>query len=503
MKSPSDATASPSDQAIAEPLKIAPGVEIDGIRVGEMLHKGGMAVIYAAHKAGIDAPLILKVPRLSHGEDPAAIVGFEMEMMILPRLSRGPHAPRVYQVGDFAAQPYILMERLDGPSLIAKLDVLPLPVDEVARIGASVADALAWLHRQNVIHLDIKPSNILIRPTGEAVLIDFGLSHHAELPDLIEEEFRLPYGTAPYIAPEQVLGVRTYRRSDIFALGSLMYFFATGVRPFGDPQSLKGLKERLWRDPAPPRALQKNIPPWFQEIVLRCLAPNPDDRTPTAAQLAFDLRHPEQITLTSRAEKLTRDGWLTMRRRRKNEALVREARKSAIVSKLSSAPIIAAAIDTRDADSALAEAMRATLQRALKDNPESRLACLNVLKQKAIGADETHDEAGRNRHVRRLVELKHWAAPMGLPEGRITFHVLEAINPADAILSYARVNHVDLIVLGARKESLQRRMLGSVSAEVAGHAPCSVTVVRTKNAIEAAAEALQAEEEVEAARATA
>jgi non-specific serine/threonine protein kinase/protein-serine/threonine kinase len=475
---------------------IRPGGEIDGIAIGSLLHKGGMALIYEARKPGIDAPLILKAPRLSHGEDPAAIVGFEMEMMILPRL-QGVHAPRIYQVGDFATQPYILMERLSSPSLIMRLGDLPLPVDEVVQLAARVADALASLHQQNVIHLDIKPSNIVFRSSGEAVLIDFGLSHHAELPDLIEEEFRLPYGTAPYIAPEQVLGVRTYRRSDLFALGCLMYFFATGVRPFGDPQSLKGLKRRLWEDPMPPRALKPDIPPWFQEIVLRCLEPNPEHRTPTAAQLAFDLRHPDQVALTGRSEKLKRDGWFAARKRRGNEALVRAARKSAIASKLSSAPIIAAAIDTREADSGLAAAMRATLLRSLKDNPESRLACLNVLKQKAIGVDETHDEAGHNRHVKRLVELKHWAAPMGLADGRITFHVLEAVNPAEAILTYARLNHVDHIVLGARKETFQRRLLGSVSAEVAGHAPCSVTVVRAKNAMEAAAEAIAAEELVD------
>ncbi len=109
------------------------------------------------------------------------------------------------------------------------------------------------------MHLDVKPSNIMFRPTGEAVLIDYGLAHHRALPDLMQEEFRLPYGTAPYMAPEQVLGIRSDQRSDLFALGALMYFFATGTRPFGDPQKLKGLKRRLWKDPVPPRKLNPDI----------------------------------------------------------------------------------------------------------------------------------------------------------------------------------------------------------------------------------------------------
>lgn len=461
------------------PQRLEPGVVIDGVTVGEVLHKGGMAILYAAHKDGLPTPAILKAPRLSHGEDPAAIVGFEMEMMILPRLT-GPHVPAVYGIGEFSRLPYILMEKIEGPSLYAKIDALPLPVEEVVRIGAAVADALASLHRQHVIHLDIKPSNIMVRPSGEMVLIDFGLSHHAELPDLIEEEFRLPYGTAPYMAPEQVLGVRTYRRSDVFALGSLMYFFATGVRPFGEPQGLAGLKRRLWEDPVPPQALNTAMPPWLQEIILRCLEPNPEDRLPTAAQLAFDLRHPQQTPLTARAHKMHRDSWFVRHQRKNNEAVVRAARKTAIQSKLNAAPIILAAVDSRAPHGPMAQAMRVAIARALDLSPDARLALVNVLRQKALGVDETHDDAGRSKHVSRLVALQDWAAPMRLRPGRATFHVLEAVNPADAILTYARANHVDHIIMGARKESLQRSLLGSVSAEVAGHAPCTVTVVRAR-----------------------
>ena len=81
------------------------------------------------------------------------------------------------------------------------------------------------------------------------MLIDFGLSHHDQLPDLLQEEFRLPFGTAPYMAPEQLRGVRDDPRSDLFSLGVLLYFFTTGVRPFGEGETLRGMRRRLWRDP--------------------------------------------------------------------------------------------------------------------------------------------------------------------------------------------------------------------------------------------------------------
>ena len=421
----------------------------------------------------------MKTPVVFEGEDPAAIVGFEMEQMIMPRL-KGPHVPRHVANGDFAVQPFIVMEQLAGDSLLPLLKQLPMPVVRVASIGISIADALQSLHDQGVVHLDVKPSNILFRPTGEAVLIDYGLAHHRDLPDLLQEEFRLPYGTAPYMAPEQVMGIRSDPRSDLFALGCLMYFFATGVRPFGDPQKLRGLKQRLWRDPVPPRKLNPDIPPWFQEIVLRCLEVKAGRRYPKAAQLAHDLRHPDQVRLTARAEKRERDGFFAVLRRRGEGADMLIDPPIGRAIEASDAPIVAAAINLDDMTAELAEQLRRSALRILERSPDARLAVLNVLKLNRIALDQTLDDEGHNKHIQRLVELKDWARPMNLLPGRITFHVLEAVDPADALLEYARVNNVDHIVMGARTNSTMRKLLGSVSGKVAAEAPCSVTVVRNR-----------------------
>ncbi|MGG5821580.1 serine/threonine protein kinase [Falsiroseomonas sp. HW251] len=463
--------------------QLSEGEEIDGFRIGERLHVGGMAVLFAATHPGFDFPLLVKAPRLAEGEDPAAIVSFEMEQMILPRLS-GPHVPRFAGAGGFDGRPYLAMERIPGTSLLPLLDELPLAVERIADLGARIADALDALHRQNVVHLDVKPSNILTRPTSEAVMVDFGLSHHAQLPDLMEEEFRLPYGTAPYMAPEQIMGIRDEPRSDLFALGAMLYFFTTGERPFGDPQRLSGLKRRIWRDPKPPKALRRDCPDWLQEIILRCLEVQPDRRHPTAAQLAFDLRHPDQVPLTARARKERQDGWAkAIQRRFHPDHQPRFRRLVSCAEAAAAAPIVAVAVDLA-ADPALHEAMRETVGRILATLPGARLACLNVLRTNRIALDTTLDEEGRNKHLQRLIELKHWASALGLAEGRVTFHVLESVDPAGAILEHARVNGVDHIVLGARARSLKRRVLGSVSAEVASEAACSVTVVRARVGVE-------------------
>jgi eukaryotic-like serine/threonine-protein kinase len=461
--------------------RLRKGDAVDGFVVGDLIHSGGMALLWEATHPDHPGPLLMKVPRLFEGEDPAAIVSFEMEQMILPRLS-GPHVPRFVAAAGFETQPYLVMERVPGASLLPRLKELPLPPDEVAAIGAGVATALDALHRQHVVHLDVKPSNILHRPTtGEAVLIDFGLSRHAQLPDLMEEEFRLPYGTAPYMAPEQVMGVRSEPRSDLFALGAMLYFFTTGIRPFGDPQRLSGLKRRLWRDPVPPRRLRPDCPPSLQEVILRCLEVLPERRHPSAAQLAFDLRHPDSVPLTPRAAKLRRDGVAEVIRRRFNpDAQPRFSRRRDPAAQVATAPILAVAVDLSEQPPALADALRTAVSRILLTLPGARVACLNVLRTNRVMLDSTLDAEGRNKHAQRLAELRHWAEPLQLPEGRATFHVLEAVSPAAALLDYVSANPVDHIVLGARCQSLRRKLLGSVAGEVAAQASCTVTVVRPR-----------------------
>jgi serine/threonine protein kinase len=458
-------------------LAVRPGAVIDGFTVGECLHTGGMATLWSVTRPDIAVPLLMKIPRVSEGEDPAAIVSFEMEQMILPRLS-GPHVPACFATGDFARQAYVVIEPIPGKTLYSRLGDLPLAYEEASVIVGKIAVALADLHRQNVIHHDIKPSSIMFRASGEAVLIDFGLSHHNQLPDLLQEEFRIPYGTAPYMAPERLLDVRDDPRSDLFSLGVLLYFFTTGERPFGEGETMYAMRRRLWRDPHPPRKLRADYPPWLQEIVLRCLEIDPVWRYPTASQLAFELAYPDQIKLTARSERVKRDPISTVWRRRFNRGLTQPKAKADLAAQLDSSPIVAIALDTAEGSLALNEAMRVTTMRILATLPSARLACLNVLKLGRVTIDRTLDEAGNNKHIDRLVTLRHWASPLQLDESRLTVHVLEAVDPAAAILEFAKANRVDHIVIGARQNSLKRSLLGSVSAKVAAEAACTVTVVR-------------------------
>jgi non-specific serine/threonine protein kinase/protein-serine/threonine kinase len=457
------------------------GAVLDGFTIGECVHHGGMATLWSVTHPDISAPLLMKIPRVAEGEDPAAIVSFEMEQMILPRL-KGRNVPAWFGTGDFTRQAYVVIERIAGQTLYRRLPALPLPYEEARALGVRIAAALADLHRQDVVHHDIKPSSIMFRESGEAVLIDYGLSHHNHLPDLLQEEFRVPYGTAPYMAPERLLGARDDPRSDIFSLGVLLYFFTTGVRPFGETETMSGMRRRLWRDPHPPRKLKPDYPPVLQEIVLRCLEIEPARRYPTASQLAFDLGHPDQVKLTARAERLKRDPFLTVWRRRFDQGMAIAKPKSDMAAQLAASPIVAVAVDTADASDETNAALRRSAEKILATLPAARLACLNVLRLGRITIDRTLDEQGHNKHVDRLVALKHWASPLKLDQSRLTVHVLEAVDPASAILEFAENNQVDHIIIGARASSTLRSLLGSVSGRVASEAPCTVTVVRPPRA---------------------
>ena len=459
------------------PVPLTPGLVIDGFELIAPLHEGGMATLWRVTHPDHAMPLLMKLARIGYGEAATQIVGFEVERMILPQL-RGPHVPRFVAAGDHHDQPWLVMEHLTGDTLRPLLDNAPLPPQQVAELGALAATAIHALHQQEVIHLDIKPSNLLRRPDGSVALIDFGLSHHAHLPDLLDEQFRVPIGTAPYIAPEQVLGVRDEPRSDLFALGVTLYHLATGERPFGNPGSPAGLRRRLYRDPVPPRALRPEIPRWLQEVILRCLEVDPDARHATAAQLAHDLQHPEQVPLTARADRSHRDGRVAVIQRWwKNFGREREPRR-AVTDHLDQAPLLMVAVDLKHEDAALCAALRGTLQRIVSTFPHSRLACITVMRTARIGLDSNLDSEGRNRHVKRLIALRDWVRPLGLDEHRITVHVLEHSDPAHALLDYARDNGVDHLIMGARGVTGVRRILGSVSARVVAEAPCTVTVVR-------------------------
>ncbi len=459
--------------------QLTAGMTIDGFLLEERMHRGGMAAIWRVSRDDIDFPIVMKVPFLDFEGGLSLLVGFEVEQMIMAEL-KGPHVPRWIANGDFSVMPYVVMEYVAGPTLLKRVNERQMTLDEVIETGIAVATALGDLHQQHVLHLDLKPANILFRQTGEAVLIDFGLSRHQHLPDLLEEQFHRPTGTTEYMAPEQLLRVRSDKRSDIFALGAILYQLATGELPFGVPPRMKQVRRRVWRDPVPPRALRPEIPPSLQEIMLKCLEPIPDARYRSAEDLMFDLRHLDLVELTERAERTSQsDFWTALRRRARMPAIMKQIEASA-TRPPPRAPIILVAVDLRPGLDDLRNRLLEASASVLANMPGARLACVNVMPTSLIAIDENVDAAGENVHVQRLVELRTWAQPLQLPRGKITYHLLESRNIPAAVLDFARSNHVHHLVLGA--PTTGGAYSGGVTAQITTDAPCSVTVVRATEA---------------------
>ena len=454
-----------------------PGAVLDGFVVRECLHAGGMAHIYRVdYASGRPAPfpMAMKVPRMTAGDGAETLISFEVELQMLPVL-HGPHFPRFVAAGGMAAVPYLVMEYLEGRTLQSIIDEDgELDPERVCLLGAAIAGAVHALHLQNACHLDLKPANVILRPDGTAALIDFGLAWHALYPDLLAEELRRAVGSPAWIAPEQVVGVRGDPRSDVFAVGVMLYELATHRLPFGTPETQGGLRQRLWADPVPPRVRRAGLPEWLQEVILRCLQPEAAKRYPSAAHVAFDLQHPEQVTVTQLGRRTRPTGFGEHLRRWFKAAGMQYQPSPLPAREVEEVPIVMVAVPNRGATDATLYSLRQAVQRSLGTRPGARLACVTVI-DGSVTAGPSETEA----HREAAGLLQQWARGLALEGHQASFHVIESGDVAQALVRYAEGNHASLIVMGAATHGLQlQRFIATVPVKVAMAAPCTVILVK-------------------------
>ena len=261
---------------------------------------GGMGEVWRGKDTRLDRSVAVKILPPAFAEDEERRQRVEREAKAISSLNH-PHICTLFDVGHEGDAHFLVMELLEGEVLADRLQKGPLPLDQVVKLGAQVAEALSAAHKQGIVHRDLKPGNVVLTKTG-AKLLDFGLARTGAGTPAFSDSTALPtemkplttagtiLGTFQYMAPEQLEGAEADARTDIFALGAFLYEMATGRRAFDGKSKTSLIAAILSTQPPPISQVQPVMPPALDHVVKKCLEKDPDDRWQSAHDVASELR---------------------------------------------------------------------------------------------------------------------------------------------------------------------------------------------------------------------
>ncbi len=289
------------------------GDNLDHYRIEVLVARSGMASIYRATDLRSDTPVALNIPHPEVECDPVFFDRFRREEEIGTKLDH-PCVMKVFP-NPGASQIYMVMEWVEGDLLRMILrNEGKQSSERSVQIVLKLCDALDYIHSHGVIHRDLKPENIIVGERDKIKLIDFGIAGLEGARRLTFGKLSQVMGTPDYISPEQVRGKRGDARSDIYAVGVMLYEMLTGTVPFRGPNAFAIMNSRLLNNPVPPREIESSITPELQEILYRALERDPKNRYKSAQEFAWDLQHQDQIGVADREElknwKRQRSSWL-------------------------------------------------------------------------------------------------------------------------------------------------------------------------------------------------
>ncbi|WP_147653757.1 serine/threonine-protein kinase [Vulcaniibacterium gelatinicum] len=278
--------------------ELAPGTVLGGrYRIEALLGVGGMGVVYRATDLALEVPVALKLLRPELMHRPEAFERFRQELLLARQVS----SPRVVRIHDLARHEdrwIISMDFIEGESLDRRLDREGrLPPEDALRIARQLAEGLAAAHAVGVVHRDLKPANVLLDAQGNAYISDFGVAR--SLAGSGRTQSGTVVGTPDYLSPEQARGERVDARSDLYALGLILYEMLAGALPFAGGTVTEALAQRMLRSPPPLSTVRDDLPDWVVRLVDRLLRPQPAHRLPSA----------EAVIAALDARRVPREGW--------------------------------------------------------------------------------------------------------------------------------------------------------------------------------------------------
>jgi serine/threonine-protein kinase len=276
--------------------------KLDHYRIDAAVAHTGMSVLYHAIDLDSGRQVAIKVPLPEMEADPVLLERFKREQEIGQELDH-PGIVKTFN-GEQRSRLYMVMEWVDGRLLRTILnDEKKLPPERAVKISSAILDALDYMHKRGIIHRDLKPENVMVDADDKVKLIDFGIAMKEDARRLTFVNVSSMLGTPDYISPEQVKGARGDQRSDIYAVGIMLYEMLTGRVPYVGSNPLAVMNERVLNDVKPPRELNPEISPELEEILFRALEREPRHRYATASEMVWDLEHQEQVGVEPRGSK--------------------------------------------------------------------------------------------------------------------------------------------------------------------------------------------------------
>jgi serine/threonine-protein kinase len=282
--------------AVASGEALSSGAKLGPYEILGRLGSGGMGVVYRARDSRLEREVAIKVLPSGWLADEAARRRFHKEALALAKLNH-PNIAAVYDVGEQGGMDYLVMECVPGHSLAEEIRSRPLREKEVVGLAAQITAALEEAHEQGILHRDLKPENIMVTPKRQAKVLDFGLAkmvrqvaNAAAAEASTESLTQQVAGTLPYMAPEQLRGEPADARTDIHALGAVLFEMATGKRPYQGDSGPQLIDAILHQVPVAPRALNAQTSPELERITLKCLEKEPENRYQSAKEIVVDLR---------------------------------------------------------------------------------------------------------------------------------------------------------------------------------------------------------------------